>query len=466
MTLIGTPPNIVVSNQLAASGFGPFGFFEFAPVGLVMLILGIGYMVAVGRRLLPDRPSTSFTAMQTAADAISSEDLVQAYQLPGTLFLLKVESNSPLAGQTLEEASLRARYHVNILEVQLCEEESRKHRPAHPAGPDTRLHAGDTLHVKGRPENVLHFAREEKLALLRQQEDRACFLSDNVGMVEVLLTPRSTLIGQTLLDTRFRDKYDVTVVSILRLGRPVDTYVSTTPLRFGDTLLVEGHWDRIDLLRREHRNFVVVGQTKEMIEAQRPTKRAPMAVAIMLLMLVGLTVNVVPAIVVVLLGAVTMVLARCITMEEAYKSISWESVILIAAMLPLATALQKTGGTDLIANALTSTFGQLGPMTLMGVLFLTTTILSLFVSNTVATVLIAPIAAQAAGSLGLAPHAFLMAIAVAASASFSTPIAYPGNTLVLGPGGYRFSDFMKVGLPMQLLLMIATLLVVPILFPY
>jgi di/tricarboxylate transporter len=467
LTLIGTPPNIVVSNQLAASGYAPFGFFEFAPVGLVMLVVGIGFMVVAGRHILPDRPSTSSTVSQTtAADTVSVEELVEAYQLPGTLFLLQVEPDSPLAGQTLAEASPRARYHVNVLEIQPCSEEPGKSVQAYTAGPRSLLHINDTLHVKGRPENVLNFAREEKLSLLREPEGPHCFLSEDAGVVEVLLPPRSTLIGQTLLDTRFRDKYDVTVISILRLGKPVDTYVSTTPLRFGDTLLIKGQWDRIDLLRREHRNFVVVGQTQEMLETQHSTRRAPLAVIIMLAMLIGLTVNVLPAIVIVLLTAVAMVLTKCVSMEEAYKSINWEGVVLIAAMLPLATALQKTGGTQLITDALISTFGNNSPVMLLGILFVATTTLSLFISNTVTTVLIAPIAVQAASSLGLAPQPFLMTIAVAASAAFSTPIASPGNTLVLGPGGYRFRDYLTVGIPLQILMLFATLLVVPVLFPY
>ena len=467
LTLIGTPPNIVVSNQLVAGGLDPFAFFAFLPVGLVMLLVGTGFMIVAGRRILPDHPPRSAAyAQTTAADTITVDELVEAYQLPGTLFLLRIEPESSLIGMTLADARLRSLYHVNVLEVQCATDSQGRARPACPAGPDTLFVLHDTLHVKGRPENVLHFAREEHLTVLRQNEGQRCFLSQDAGVVEVLLTPRSTLIGQTLLETRFRDKYGVTVVSIMRLGKPVETYISNTELRFGDTLLVEGRWDRIDLLRREHRNFVVVGQPQEMLDAQRPTKRAPVAVAIMLAMLVALTLNIQPAVVIVLLTAAAMVLAGCVTMEEAYKSISWQSVILIAAMLPMATALQKAGGTDLITGALTASFGNTGPLFLMAVLFAATTTLSLFISNTVATVLIAPIAFQAAGSLGLAPQPFLMAIAVAASAAFSTPIASPGNTLVLGPGGYRFGDYVKAGIPLQVLLMLATLLVVPLFFPF
>lgn len=467
LTLIGTPPNIVVSNQLASQGLEPFGFFTFTPVGFVMLVVGVIFMALLGRRMLSDRASRGAAyASAGETDSLSLSDLAEAYHLPDSLFRLRVRRNSPLIGFTLAEADLRSRYDVNVLEIQSWLDDQPKPAPARPVEPCTVLRPHDILRVQGTADDVSRLAQEQVMGIRPVEDFGGRFLSKELGLVEVLLTPRSSLIGRTLQETRFRDKYNVTVLSIKRLGEPVETEVATTRLRFGDTLLVQGTWEKIDLLREERRDLVIVGQPREMIEAQRPTGRAPIAIAIMVGMLVLMTFSIVPAVTAVLLAAAAMVLTGCLTMDEGYNGINWQSIVLIAAMLPMATALEKTGGMLLVANGLTTSLGQFGPLALMAGLFIITTIFSQFISNTAATVLIAPIAYQVAISLDLRPHAFLMAIAMAASASFATPIASPNNTLVLGPGGYRFSDFVKVGIPLQILIMLATLLVVPALFPF
>jgi len=467
LTLIGTPPNIVVSNQLASQGLEPFGFFTFTPVGLVMLVVGVIFMALLGRRMLSDRASRGAAyASASETDSLSLSDLAEAYHLPDSLFRLRVRRNSPLIGFTLAEADLRSRYDVNVLEIQSWPDVQPKPAPARPVEPCTVLEPHDILHVQGAAEDVSRLAQEMVMGIRPVEDFGGRFLSKELGLVEVLLTPRSSLIGRTLQETRFRDKYNVTVLSIKRLGEQMGTEVATCRLRFGDTLLVQGTWEKIDLLREERRDLVIVGQPYEMIEAQRPTGRAPIAIAIMVGMLVLMTFSIVPAVTAVLLAAAAMVLTGCLTMDEGYNGINWQSIVLIAAMLPMATALEKTGGISLVANGLTSSLGQFGPLALMAGLFIITTVFSQFISNTAATVLIAPIAYQVAISLDLRPHAFLMVIAVAASASFATPIGSANNMLVLGPGGYRFSDFVKVGIPLQILIMLATLIVVPALFPF
>jgi di/tricarboxylate transporter len=231
-------------------------------------------------------------------------------------------------------------------------------------------------------------------------------------------------------------------------------------------LLVEGTWDRVRVLRRDARDFIVVGQPAEMAEAERPVRLGPVAVAIMLGMLLLMTFEIVPTVTAVLLAAAALVLTGCLTMEDAYRNINWESVVLIAGMLPMATALQKTGGMAFIADGLTASFGEMGPVAVMAGLFVLTAVFSQFISNTATAVLVAPIAFQTAASLGIAPQPLLMAVAVAASTSFATPVATPVNTLVLGPGGYRFADYAKVGVSLQLIMLVATLLFVPIFFPF
>lgn len=464
LTLIGTPPNIVVNNQLVAAGLVPFSFFAFTPVGLALLGLGLAFMILVGRHFLPERVQAA--APTTSADeSLSIADLVQAYQVAGNLFRLRIRRSSPLLGQSLLEANLTGRYGVTVIEIQPRPGKYALPLPAKPVGPETVLNAFDILHVQGSPEAIRQLAREQDFAMMADEAFSDQLISQELGMVEVLLPPRSRLIGHTLHELRFRERYGVTVLAVKHVGRPVTGDLAETPLKFGDTLLVEGTWDKINLLREESRNFIVVDQPREMIEAQRPTRRAPLAIAIIVVMLGLITFEVVPTVTAVLLAAAAMVLTGCLSMEDAYRSMNWESVVLIAGMLPMATALQKTGGVDFIAHSLSAGLGGMGPQAVMAGLFVLTAVLSLFISNTATAVLVAPIALQAAATLSVAPHAFLMAVAVAASTSFATPVASPVNTLVLGPGGYRFADYSKIGLPMQIMMLLATLLLVPRLFP-
>lgn len=464
LTLIGTPPNIVVSNQLAAAGLEPFGFFTFTPVGLIMVAIGIVFMVLVGRHLLPERARMLATASDSD-EALSVSQLAQAYQLAGNLFRLRIRRSSPLLGRTLLEADLRNRYGVHVIEIQARQDKFSLPMPAKPVESDTVLNAFDILHVQGRPEDVRRLAREQDFAITADDHYRDQLISEELGLVEVLLTPRSRLIGQTLKSARFRDRYGVTVLGIKRLGEPLSGPVADVPLEFGDTLLVEGSWSRIGLLREDTRDVIVVGEPREMVEATRPTGLAPVAVLIMLGMLVLMTFEVVPMVTAVLLAAVAMTLTGCLSMDDAYRNINWESVVLIAGMLPMATALQKTGGVEFIADWLTGAVGGSGPLVVMVALFALTSFFSQFISNTATTVLVAPIALQTALAMGVHPHAFLMTVAVAASTSFATPVASPVNTLVLGPGGYRFGDFAKVGLLLQALMLAAAILILPLLFP-
>jgi di/tricarboxylate transporter len=463
LTLIGTPPNLVVSNQLATAGLAPFGFFAFTPLGLVMLGIGVAFMLLAGRRMLPQRTRRGVAA--GGEEALSISELTRAYGLPGNATHLRVQPDSPLVGLTLAETNLRARYRVNVLEHQAWPARQPSPSRARPATPATRLQARDILRVQGQPDEIGRLIREAGLSRWPSQDGEARFHSDELGLAEVLLTPRSALIGKTLQEVQFRHKYHVTVLASLRLGEPLASDLAATPLRFGDALLVQGAWENIDLLRDEHRDFVVVGQPREMSAGQRWSPRAPLAVAIMAAMLLLMTTGVVPTVSAVLLAAVAMVLSRCLTAEEAYRTINWESVVLIAGMLPMATALEKTGGVQIIVDGLTAHLGGLGPLAVMAGLFVLTSGFSQFISNTATAVLMAPIALQSAASLSVAPAPFLMTVALAASTAFATPIASPVNTLVLGPGGYRFGDYARVGLALQALILLATLILVPLLFP-
>ncbi|MDY0019113.1 MAG: SLC13 family permease [Anaerolineae bacterium] len=465
LTLIGTPPNLVVSNELAAHGLRAFGFFSFTPVGLLTLVVGVGAMLLWGRRLLPAHPREAVTAYADPEGLLSVDELAQEYHLPDNLFRLRIHASSPLVGMTVAGAQFGAHYHVSILEVQPWPDIQKPPEAAYPAGPETVLGTDQILHVQGSPENVSTLARETGLGILPQVEQPG-LLSEEAGMVELLLPPRSQLIGQTLQEVRFRDKYNVTVLSVRRLGEPLLGNVAAMKLRFGDTLLVLGSWKRIRLLQEEHRNFIVVGMPREMLDVQRSTRRMLVAGGIMLVMLGLMAFDVFPPVVAVLLAAVAMVLTECLTMEQAYAAMNWQSVILLAGMLSMTAALQKTGGMQFMAASLTATLGAYGPLAVLFGLFILTALLSQFISNTATAVLMAPVAYQASLTLGVAPHAFLMAIAVAASTAFATPMATLSSTMVMAPGGYRFGDYVKVGVLLQVLVMGVVLLVLPLLFPF
>jgi di/tricarboxylate transporter len=470
LTLIGTPPNIIVSNHLAGQGREPFHFFAFMPVGLTMLTVSMIFMLLIGRRLLPKRRSSGADAVRNGtaygSQNLSIRELAEIYGLTKTFFQLRVQRQSPMISQSLGQLSIRSLYGVNMLAVGEGSNQNKTLSRARPVTADTVFHTHDILYVQGNPVQVKHLAQTLQLDMLPTHKSDERRLTEEQGIVEVLLTPRSRLIGKTITQTRFRDTYNINVLAIMRFGKAIQSSISTVPLEFGDTLLVGGAWDRIDALCEDQQDFVVISQPREMPERRTRKERAPHALVILLGMLVLMTTGLTPTVTAVLLAAVAMVLTGCVTMEETYRTMNWESIILIAGMLPMATALEQTGGVELIATVLTDNFGAWGPLAVMAGLFTLTSAFSQFISNTATTVLMAPIAFQAALKLDADPVTFLMTVAVAASTAFATPIASPVNALVLGPGGYRFADFALIGVPLQLLLLVTTLFVVPFFFPF
>jgi di/tricarboxylate transporter len=281
-----------------------------------------------------------------------------------------------------------------------------------------------------------------------------------------MLAPESKLIGRTLLDAAFRSRHGVTVLAIRRKGAPLLANLTEQTLQFGDSLLVAGGWKHIGRLQADKKDFLVLSLPAEMAEVAPARSRAPWALAILAAMIVTMTFGWVPTVAAVLIAALAMVFTGCVGMDSAYKVINWQSLILIAGMLPMATALEKTGGTQVIVDGLVGALGDAGPFAMMAGLFVLTAALGSFISNTATAVLLAPIAIGAAEHLGVSPYPFAMTVAIAASAAFMTPVSSPVNTLVVVPGNYGFNDFVKVGTPMVLLVMAVTLLTVPLLFPF
>ena len=458
LTLIGTPPNLVVSIQLAREGLESFGFFDFTPIGLMVLLVGIAYIMLFGRRSLPRDEGVE----GAAKDRLSLRDLADIYRVTNQLHRLRLWAGSPLEGKTVGQALLRTRYGVTLLGV---ERQQRRTKAVKPALIGTEFRAGDIIYAVGTDEEVDRLVKAEELERLEIGGGQSKVAAQELGLVEVLLAPRSELIGKTLSEARFRERYGLSVLAVLRQGEPLQKELLETPLAFGDSLLMGGGWTQIDLLQGKQKDFLVLNLPREMSEVAPNRSKAPWALLVTLGMMLLMTFKLVDAVTAVLLAALAMVLIGCVSMKDAYRSVNWESLVLIAGMLPMATVLEKTGGVELIVNTLTESLGQFGPIALMAGLFIITSLFSQFISNTATTVLVAPIAVGTAMAAGVSIYPFLMTVALAASTAFSTPVASPVNTLVLGPGGYKFNDFIKVGVPLQVLAMVLTLLVVPLLFP-
>jgi di/tricarboxylate transporter len=454
LTLIGTPPNIIVSNQLQSQGMEPFSFFAFAPVGLVMLTVGILFMLFIGRHLLPDRP----TDQNAERGVIAQNTLIDLYGLRPRLFELEVLPNSPAIGFTLSELQVRNLYKINVVSVQTMGPQKIHSKIADPL---SMLRTHDKLIVKGEQDAVELFAKEKHLRISPIHDD----LLRNLHFVEILLPPRSSLLNRSLRDIKFQKEYGAVVLAEKRSGTVISKQTSSEPLYVGDTLLVAGSHRELNKLKAERNDFIVVSETTELQEKILSSK-APIVLAILLGMMALMTLGWVANVTAVILAALAVVVAGALKMEDVYKSINWESVILIAAILPMATALEKTGALALIVKGLLDSAGDSSNYVMLLLLFLLTSLLSQVISNTATSVLIAPIAFQLAMGMGLSPYPFLMIVAVAASTSFATPVASPVNALVINPGNYRFKDFFKVGVLLQIIILLTSLLIIPLIFPF
>jgi di/tricarboxylate transporter len=470
-TLIGTPPNIIVSDILREQGLQPFNFFSYTPVGLLLLAAGILFMLFIGRRILPEHaPKQEVQRVETP------EELVALYRLPDNLFRLRVRRESELAGVSILNARLRQDYGLTVLDV--LRPNTMKELQEKPKGsakdgyisvsptPETILHSGDVLIAQVNPGDIGHLAATLNLGVQpAQSDDEGSLISSEVGIAEVLLPPRSSLLGKSLVDVQFGSLYHLTVLGINRPGVDERLDLKETELRFGDTLLVQGPWSNILELRQKRRDFVVMGQPEHLLGAPSRTK-APLAMLVLLGMLVIMVTNLMPLATASMLAALVMILTGCLSIDEAYEAVDWKSIVLIAGMLPMATALENVGLVNLAAQGFTQGLGDFDPRIVLGAFFLLTSIFTQVLSNTATTVLLAPIALASAVQLGVQPYAFLMGIAIAASMAFASPVASPANTLVMGAGHYRFSDYIKIGVPLILITLVIAMLSIPLVFPF
>lgn len=464
LTLIGTPPNLIASDALAAAGRPPLGFFSTTPVGGLALAAALALLALAGRLLLPERVAPEMPDARSGA--ISQEELLRAYGAQERLVRLRVRPSSPLAGTHLAESGLRERFGATLLAIHPWSAARRTSKPETPADAGTRIAASDLLELLVSP------GRADELAAaydLEPQPPADGGLGGDLLTLEIALTPRSAFVGRSLRELAVRRAYGVTALGLQRLGQVWEGDIASEPLRFGDALLVAGGRKALEPLvggQRFYGDFIVAAVPPALGPGRGGlSPRAPLALAITLGMLVLIASGQVSAMVAALAAALALVLSGCVRPADLYRRMSWESLILIGAMLPMATALEKTGGTTLIAGALVAAIGAFGPLALLAGVFVLTALFSQFISNTVTAVLMMPIAIASAAGLGVTPEPLVITAAIAASAAFATPIASPVNTLVLRAGGYRFADYARAGLPLQLLVLIC-LLAVPFLFPF
>jgi di/tricarboxylate transporter len=460
LTLVATAPNLVVNAELARHGMEGFRFFSFTPFGLPLLVLGIIYMV-FARRMLASGDDDPATASRRP----SLETWIEQYRLADREYRVRVTSASPLLGQRLEELSLRTAG-VNIVAiVRSLRLGTEMIRPV----AQTELQTDDVLLIDVLAPNVEIESLRRKFSLdaLPLGDDSGYFTDarHEIGMVEAIVHAESALIDQTVLEARVRGEHGLTMIG-LRRGREVHGYgLRNEQLRIGDTLLLVGFWTDIRRLHADGGNMVALNLPAELDEVLPAASKAPHAVAVLALV-VGLMVSgVVPNVQAALLGCLLMGLLGCVDMNSAYRSISWKSLILIVGMMPFSVALQRTGGIELAADGMVALVGGAGPRVVLAMLFVTTALLGLFISNTATAVLMAPVALAIAGDLQASPYPFAMIVALAASSAFMTPISSPVNTLVVGPGNYAFGDFVRVGVPFTVVVLIVSVLLVPWLLP-
>lgn len=456
MTLIGTAPNLVVSAALADRGLAPLGFFELTPIGFAVLVVAVLYMTTVGRWLLA-RPEPEPEERGTSID-----ELLASYGLIGQVRVFRIGSTSGLAGRTVGEAEVRTRHGVTLVAV-IRRRGGRF--GAQPAIADRVMRAGDLIAVAAPPAVLARFASIETLEETPLDDRLRDAARAALGVAEVMLAPDAPLIGKSLREAAFRRRRGLTVLAVKRRGKLIDGNLLDVPLAFGDLILVVGGWPQIAGLDRDPGEFVVLRLPTELKTVAPRQRKAPVAVAIVAAMTLAMTFGLVPNVIAVLAAALAVVATGCVSAETAYRSIGWSTLVLIAGMLPLATALDATGVTRELAGGLTRLLADVGPYGMLAVLFLITAAVGMFVSNTATAVLIAPVAIGAAETLGVSTHAFAVTVAIASSCAFVTPVSSPVNTLVLEPGRYTFTDFVKVGLPLLVLALIVTVAMVGLLYP-
>lgn len=473
MTLIGTPPTLIVHSALIDAGYDGLQFFTTLPIGIILLLIGIVLLWPItkvleskGKKESSDKKSSVKTPAQ----------LMTEYQLIENIYRLEIGKDSKLLKSAISELDITKKYSVVIAEIHTSNY-TPLGKSISVSLPEANrvLNNNDVLYIVGEYNNVVRFADENNLSFLDSNTDkesekphfRGKFRFEEIGMAEIVLLANSRMINIKVKSSGFRQNYNVNILGIQRNDKYIIEDIKDVKMLSGDMLLVQGTWENIDKLSRQEPDVVVIGQP--IIEASRVTinSKAPYAATIVILMILAMVFNLFQPVVSVLLGAIALILGGCFrTVRDAYRSINWESVILFAGMMPLATAMEKTGASALVTNGIVGSVGSFGPYAVLAGVLISTSIVTMFISNTATAVLFAPIALHAALSINVSPYPFLIGVAVAASMCLASPFSTPPNAMVMSAGKYNFMDYVKVGLPLQVIYIIVMIIVLPLLFPF
>ncbi len=482
MTLIGTPPNLIIQETLAnakangvvSSALPDISFFTFLPVGLITLVVGIVVLMPLTKLFLTPKQSEK----DSKRGGKSLSELVKEYGLTDNLFRVHVTEESKVIGNTIIDLDIYRLYGVNVIELRRSAGRNKFVRTVNQqlASPTLTLQQGDVLYLSGELDKIQQLVEDFDLRLIDNHTDEIEGSSSNtsldfydIGIAEILVMPSSSIINRKIVEVGLRNKFNINVLGIRRESNYLLQNLGQEKIHESDVLLVQGAWKDIARLRNESTNWVVLGEPLQ--EAAKVTLdyKAPVAALIMAAMIVMMCIDSIPVapVTAVLLAAVLMVVTGCVrSMEAAYKTINWQTIVLFAAMLPMSTALEKTGVSSAIAQFIVNTFGESGPYVALAAIYFATSVMTIFISNTVTAVLMAPIALQCAVGISVSPIPFLFAVTVAASMCFASPFSTPPNALVLPAGQYTFKDFIKVGLPLQILMGLVMIFVLPLLFAF
>ena len=475
LTLIGTPPNLVIDEVLTEGGYQPLAFFSFFPVGIIVIAIGIIVLMPLSKIFLSKKQSG-----KKKKQGKSLDDLVDEYQLLDNLHRYIVPSRRPSAaidengeqmdivGKTLKDLSIQKKYGVSIIEIR-NEKKSRlglvKDVSQNMAKSSSTIQVHDTLYIIGEEEKMKRFARDYGL---RKMKDVKIDFYD-LGLTEIVVMPTSNFAGLRIGEANLRKRFGINVLGVKRGDEYITDNLIAAKLHVGDMLLVQGEWTNLAHLATDTSNWVVIDQPEKTADKVLLDYKAPVAAAIMLLMIAMMVFDFIPVapVTAVIIAGLLTVFAGCFrNVEAAYKTINWESIVLIAAMMPMSTALEKTGASALVSQGLVESLGSMGPTALLAGIYFTTSLMTMFISNTATAVLMAPIALVAAQQVGVSPYSFLFAVTLGASMCFASPFSTPPNALVMKAGGYTFMDYVKVGLPLQIIIGVVMTFVLPLLFPY
>ncbi len=467
LTLTGTPPNIIVNNTMLESGLEGFSFFEFALIGLPLLLIALIYFRFIGYRLLPKNKTNN----KPVDISTTLHKWIEAYKVDDDYYRLRVRSVSPLLGTKLGDWDFEKNHDVSILRIKRRHPSRIKRNDPFIEFPEdnTEFKYHDIITVKGDTPAINALMIKFRLGLLPLEpvadELRNNLINQEVGMAEILVTPKSILVGRKIRIGRFFKRFGVQLMAASRNNKPFTE--REVIVKAGDAFLVRGIWNDIEQLKVHHENLVICGSPEGMSKTvTNLTSKSYIALFALILMIVLLVFKIVPGAVAALISAGVVLISGCVPISKAYKGISWISVVMIAAMIPMGIALQKTGTAQLIAKGLVDTLGSLDPIALLAGVFLLTTGFSQVINNSATAVLMAPIVIIAANTLNLSAAPFMIAVAISASTAFLTPVGTTTNAMIMTSGGYKFIDYVRVGAPLLLLFLISTLLLVPLIWPF